>query len=255
MEQTDRRRRLDGLSAEPATQALEVRAPPGIAPVLIELQRTAGNQAVQRLIRGGFGTAPARAIQRAKINPKQVGHILKGTPRNPGESEADYIERLLGTTSAWQAERDVEHNRGVLRAGLPKTKDEEDDAPPPPKRTLTPDQMTHLFVGTYRDKILSGLHSTARKEATIAEGYGQKTALGGGFYSQRIRLRTSPDVTKDKASTFYPDDWSETEIVEAIQYASESRGRKLTLYEVTRPLKGRGVMIFKNPEGYFPYFE
>ena len=25
--------------------------------------------------------------------------------------------------------------------------------------------------------------------------------------------------------------------------------------EVTRPAKGRGVILFKNPEGYFPYFE
>ena len=46
-------------------------------------------------------------------------------------------------------------------------------------------------------------------------------------------------MTKDKASTFYPDDWTEAEIVEAIQYAAERRGRTLTLYEVTTPAKGR----------------
>ena len=189
----------------------------------------------------------------AKINPKQVVHILKRLPRDPDEGEAAYINRLLASEPAWGSERDIEHNRGVLRDGLPKTKEE--DAPPPPKRTLTPAQMEHLFVGTYRDKVLSGLHSTARKEATLAVGHGEKTQHGGGFLQPTRPTEGGREGEEGQGVDLLPRRPDRGGGRRGDPARAEQRGRKLTLYEVTRPAKGRGVKLFRNPEGHFPYFE
>ena len=253
MEETGTRRRADAVPAAGRTHAIEAPAPAGIVAVLVGLQGNAGNRAVQRLIRAGFGMAPARAIRRTRINPEQVVHILKRLPRNTDEEEADYINRLLASEPAWQAERDIEHDRGVPGNGLPKAK-QEDDALPPPKRTLTPAQMEHLFVGTYREKVLSGLHSTARKEATLAVGL-------RGEDPARRRVLQPPRPTEAEREG---DEGQGVDLLSRrLDRGGDRRGDPVRR-GAARPhadalrghdaREGPGVMVFRNPEGSFPYF-
>ena len=215
------------------------------------LQRTLGNQAVQRRLAASLqrnGHAEAKRsplIQPKRIGPKQVAPLMKANPRQEGESDADYIERLLDTDQEFRAVKDIAANRQVLQGALSAASGRGARAvtPPAKKRELTEAQREHLFKGSYRSKVLSGYHSK-QDAGAIAEGYGPKTDLGNGFYKQSVQLKNNDKVKKAKQSTFYPDDWTEQEIVEAIEYATELKLSKVTLYEVTRPEKCKGIQLF-----------
>lgn len=122
------------------------------------------------------------------------------------------------------------------------------------KRPLTQSQQNHIFLGEAKDnnsKVV-GYHWTGDGSA-VAEGFGATTPLGGiGCYAQKVRLREHPDTVKDKASTFFPNDWSRKDVTVAIEYANVVAGN---IFEVTKPKKGAGLKLFFNGDSYFPYFE
>jgi hypothetical protein len=128
---------------------------------------------------------------------------------------------------------------------------------PTRKRVVTEKQLDHIFVGTaVRDKKkkivgVTGYHSKARGGDAIAEGFGPKTALQFGCYSQAVRLRDDHDIVKGDGSTFFPDKWSEQDVVDAIETASTIMGKS---YVEVSTGPAAGMKIFKNSEGYFPYF-
>jgi hypothetical protein len=205
-------------------------------------------------------TKHERASRRAAA-PEQTTQPHPVDPANPWQdtvadlpvvlrtADMKALQRTLGnrrSSAGWRLSRSARHRAQpaskVLREALPA-----------PKRTLDTLQREHLFQGSYRKSVLSGYHSI-RGAGAIAEGFGPKTGLGNGFYQQSVRPKKDPSVTKAKPSTFYPDDWTEQEIIEAIEYASEIKRSDVVLYEVMRPAKCKGTMLFRNEEGVSPYF-
>lgn len=132
---------------------------------------------------------------------------------------------------------------------------------PVKKREVTAEQREHIFLGTaVKDKKkkvigVTGYHSKALGRAAIAEGFGDKMQTEAmavyGCYWQAVRLRADTSIVKADGSTFFPDDWTAEYIIQAIETASSISGKSY-LEVTTGP--GRGMLIFKNASGYFPYF-
>jgi Bacterial EndoU nuclease len=119
------------------------------------------------------------------------------------------------------------------------------------RRTVTDEIMNHIANGGLKDDGRpTGLH-TIHGGHPIAEPFGAKTPQDFGCYVQAVRLIADNSKIKKKPSTFYPDDWSLDDIREAIEYANSRGGPS---YEVTRPEKGRGMLLHFNGDSYFPNF-
>lgn len=124
------------------------------------------------------------------------------------------------------------------------------------KRDLTEDQKNHIFIGddtkatskkgNVKITAVTGYHSIKRANDAIAEGFGDKEMKRFGCYVQSVRHKIDNNVTK--TSTFFPDNWSENDIIEAIEYASTNN------LEVTIPQKGAGLKLWFNQQGYYPNF-
>lgn len=120
------------------------------------------------------------------------------------------------------------------------------------RRTVTEEIMNHIANGGLKeDGRPTGLH-TIHGDNPIAEPFGARTPKDFGCYVQAVRLIADNSKIKKKASTFYPDDWSLDDIREAIEYANSRGGPN---YEVTRPEKGRGMLLYFNGDSYFPNFD
>lgn len=123
-----------------------------------------------------------------------------------------------------------------------------------PQRTLTQAQKDHILRGECNGESITGGHCGP---SCIANGFTitDKRLLAGGFYkatlNKTVKIKNKDKVLQ-KESTFYPDNWSETDIITAIQYAEQPIKTKPVLI-ITTP-KGTGTNLFINADSCFPYF-
>lgn len=174
------------------------------------------------------------------------------------------VKAMTDGQSRWNAIKDAldAHGSGTDKNVLDGAKHLGVDVEQPPqtatvvpaklvKKRSADDVWDHITKGgTNSDGGPTGYHTTKREDA-IAEGYGEKTMLAFGCYQQNVRLVADHSKTKKKPSTFFPDDWSLEDIREAIEYALPVGGH----YEVVAPAKGAGMVLFKNADSWFPFFE
>lgn len=135
---------------------------------------------------------------------------------------------------------------------------------------LSDEQWKHISEGevettdSHGNKLkkpkLTGYHWTgvakavAQKDGTKSKG---PDALG--VYEEGVRSKveygTGKDkgiVTKDKASTFWPDGWSAAEIKDAIAKAGTPKNNVSTVALTATKAEARGMSIFSNAASRFP---
>jgi len=119
----------------------------------------------------------------------------------------------------------------------------------PPDRVLTPQQKKHILKGEVKGKNIKGGHW---RQGCVDNGFTIKiTAVkGNGFYEGTL---THPDASEEKTSTFYPDDWTEDEIISVIQYAKKENPKQP--YLITQTGRVKNIKLFDNGDSIFPYFK
>lgn len=192
-----------------------------------------------------------RVMQLLNAKDKKALNAIKDdvAALTDGRSRWNAIKKALGTSGTDQNVIDgakhlgVEVDKPAQTAAVVTAK--------PVKKRSADEVWDHVTKGGLnREGGPTGYH-TIKGQNAIAEGYGKKTMLAFDCYRQNVRLIDAPDKTKQKPSTFFPDDWTLEEIREAIEYAVPVGN----LYEVVSPAKGKGMKLFKNADSWFPFFD
>lgn len=118
---------------------------------------------------------------------------------------------------------------------------------------LSDAHKAHIFLGEVDNEdnptAVTGYHWEG-DGTSVAVAYGGVLAQEDrfGIYQKNVQARKN-GVQKGNPSTFFPQDWTKAEIMEAIEYAATVANG---VYEARTPTKARGVMIHRNNAGYYP---
>lgn len=220
--------------------------PPG--PPERELLRAAGNHALARayLARKKFENAEAAA--------SWLAAAMKKKAREEDETVGDYVERLLDRTPYANPAQHKTHNVDLLKTAYATLKAQAPkQSGPSRKRTVGEDVMNHILNGDIReDKSPTGLH-TIHGTNRVCEWYGNAQQLEYGCYWKDVRSLSDRSKSKPKGSTFYPDNWTVQDIKDAIEFASQRKGKPE--FEVQAPARSPGLVLFFNGDSYYPYFD
>lgn len=158
------------------------------------------------------------------------------------ELSNDLVSNVNSLMQVWEGVREATQNRRDL-IGLEK------------KRTLTAKQKTHILEGEFENgKITGGHHGPT----CIKNGFSitNKESLRDGFYKavlNRKYIVNNKEKIATKSSTFFPDSWSQFDIISAIEYAEKPIPAK-PIYVITT-LKGKGINLHYNDDSCFPIFQ
>ena len=181
---------------------------------------------------------------------------MKSAPRNADETDADYLNRLLGRSPHSNPPAHKTANLVLLGPLLTELTQEAASRPTGPsrKRTVSQDIMDHIVKGQLRsDNSPTGLHTIKGQQSErVCEWYGDRVDHEYDCYWKNVRSRADTSKSKTKGSTFYPDAWTIQDIKDAIEYASQRSGKPE--FEVQAPAKAPGLVLFFNGDSYYPYF-
>lgn len=113
------------------------------------------------------------------------------------------------------------------------------------QRTISDKMRGHILRGEIKGTVVTGGHWRTGCEANgltvavVAQG-------AGGFYTGTVTAKGGAP----KASSFFPDDWTEDEVIDAIEYATQPIKTKPIL--VIETPKGKGTPLFQNNDSIFP---
>jgi EndoU nuclease-like protein len=130
---------------------------------------------------------------------------------------------------------------------------------------LTDAMWTHIARGELREgnKKLVGYHWTGDANA-IAEKNGESKQGPDerGVYVEGVQSRSQfgqgkskGPITKAKASTFWPDAWTEAEIKDAIANGGTASRNVSEVSTKAAKSEARGMRLFVNPDSVFPVIE
>lgn len=115
---------------------------------------------------------------------------------------------------------------------------------------LPPKLNTHIFYGHFEDGKVTGYHSTyLGNESTnrIADN-SEREELGNGIYKAKVVNRQDPTKEKKDKSTFFPDLWTQKDIIAAINM------RNTNGYVYDEGQKWHGLKLCKNGDTIYPQF-
>lgn len=126
------------------------------------------------------------------------------------------------------------------------------------KYDLSPQQWVHISSGEVKKTGVVGYHWTGLGEASAARKKAGTDSATDRFGAYTANVESRPKrgqepVAKTDASTFFPDDWDEATVKEAIAGASPVGG---VMYEALG--KGKpyhGMRLFTNKDSVFPEWQ
>jgi hypothetical protein len=232
--------------------------------MLLQLQRSAGNAAVARMLAGQRQPRPAQApLQRTPIQRQPV---IQRTKLGSGKlsTAKTYVQWYFRDPAAKQnkgdALRDIYKQIGVEADVVHTTQTklvqneiiDADDvkdldksvtaylgggkaALPPERKRMTPETWRHIWRGDFNQNKNrpSGYHWKGQGGDSWLVGTGTTGRTQGDFYEEEVQVRDDKVDTiqaatgakrgdingkvKENMSTFFPDDWSEADIKDAIE--------------------------------------
>ena len=138
------------------------------------------------------------------------------------------------------------------------------DGQPVQRLELTDEMWTHIARGELRNKTkLVGYHWTGDDEAiAMKNGESQQGPDKRGVYVEGVQTRESygqgkkaAPIKKANASTFWPNDWTEAEIKDAIRNGGKARNNVSEVGTKATKEEARGMSLFVNPDSVFPVIE
>lgn len=195
------------------------------------------------------------AVQRKKRfdNAEGAKAYVKENPpdRKKDTTAAKYFNRLKAQLGKAADKEDLGWLEPVATAAWGGTSAVE-------RKALTATQWQHIWRGDLGAKgHPTGFHWKGKAGDAIAEGDGAVTATSGDFYHEGVNLKASKveDGTVKKAnvkrydkpdgSTFFPDDWSEQDVKDAIELRNSSD-------QITTPADAAGQQLVKSGETIYP---
>jgi len=239
----------------PVHQALHraIARSPALRPAdVLHLQRTIGNRAVGALLTHGG----AAGIQRRKrfASEDEVKTWVAGYPvdRDVDRTAKKYFTRLKAALGKPTPDReDLTWLETVATQAWSGTSAVE-------RKTLSASGWQHIWRGDVGSGgYPSGFHWKGKADDAYSEGYDEVTnATDAGFYKQAVRYKETIATAgtggasmakryKADASTFFPDDWTEQEVKDAVELRNSKD-------EITKPAKGLGVKLIKSGETIYP---
>ena len=252
----------------------EERRPPEPAPLplhaLLELQRTAGNQAVGRMIarqkvpdqrRSGFlkqvttgktGTTTAATTLLAMLNaygltvkPKALGPwvdpevaitALKAAKKFDDDDEREFRKAADDKFPAPRAEgAEAGPDANTVRL---ETEIAED-------RQAVEDQFSvHIFDGIWKTNGEPGGYHSVRGNSATHEAFGKETPIGAqGVYQQSVRQKDDHTNIKESQSTFFPKTASKDDVIKGVTTVFGARGRQRGLTTMQYPKDLKGIVL------------
>lgn len=206
--------------------------------------------------RPSVGGAPAARVAQRKKRFDNADGAKAYVKENPPDRKVDttaakYFNRLKGLLGKSADKEDLGWLEPVATTAWGGTSAVE-------RKALTSTQWQHIWRGDLGAKgHPTGFHWKGKAGEAIAEGDGAVTDTSGDFYHEGVNLKASAveDGTVKKAnvkrydkpdgSTFFPDDWTEQNVKDAIELRNSSD-------QITTPADAAGQQLVKSGETIYP---
>jgi hypothetical protein len=246
-------------------------APPPLHAVLA-LQRTAGNQAVGRIlarnkIKGPQAKAAVTGATKSKPKPADATELLLAIYNKLGadhEAPYDTVKAAVkdlkaagviddGDVTYFQGEADKlfpadDGGAGKKQAASGELKEEIKN-----ERTAIITAMgEHVLRGGWRTDNRPGGFHTKNGGSTTHEAFGRATKLDSNTYQQSVREIADPKNVKPTQSTFFPDSASADDVIDAITSVYGASGKKRKRKTVAYPDALAGIPLTQRDGTAFP---
>lgn len=218
-----------------------------------------------------MGMPPGPAIQFKVLNGDAISALLDQVAPVKADSLPNYVKKVMAKADAdaKKPPQDKAANElaieNAAKARFPQFAAPSGDtgskkvAPVKERKKLSAAGWNHIWRGDIGAKgHPTGFHWKGKADDAINEGHGEITEGQNGFYKQSVKLKPSvgtkgsqvdgkavKSADKPDQSTFFPNDWKESEVKDAIELRNSQD-------QITTPEKGVGISLTKSGDTIYP---